>query len=74
MPELYYNVKQEQPDTEMSMDIGDSSFMGDSFGSYGEEYGAEGDEEEPSNNGDDDTNYDDLVEESLLEVRRINLR
>uniref|UniRef100_A0A1A9WWZ4 MADF domain-containing protein n=1 Tax=Glossina brevipalpis TaxID=37001 RepID=A0A1A9WWZ4_9MUSC len=67
MPELYYNVKQEQPDTEVSMDIGDSSFMGDSFGSYGEEYGAEGEEEEPSNNGDDDTNYDDLVEESLLE-------
>lgn len=51
----------------MSMDVGDASYMGDSFGSYNDEYTGDDEELEQSNNG-DDTNYDDLVEESLLEV------
>lgn len=63
----YYSVKQEHTDPEMSMDVGDASYMGDSFGSYNDEYTGDDEELEQSNNG-DDTNYDDLVEESLLEV------
>ncbi|XP_037811650.1 zinc finger protein 879 [Lucilia sericata] len=62
----YYSVKQEQTDPEISMEVGDSSYMGDSFGSYNDEYAGDDDDLEQSNNG-DDTNYDDLVEESLLE-------
>lgn len=63
----YYSVKQEQQDPEISMEVGDSSYMGDSFGSYNDDYAGDDEELEQSNNG-DDTNYDDLVEESLLEV------
>lgn len=65
----YYSVKHEQTDPEISMDVGDSNYMGDSFGSFNDEYtGADEDDlMERSNNG-DDTNYDDLVEESLLDV------
>lgn len=66
----YYSVKHEQTDPEVSMDVGDASYMADSYGSYNDEYtGADEDEMmmERSNNG-DDTNYDDLVEESLLTV------
>ena len=63
----YYSVKQEQRDPEVSMDIGDASYMGDSFGSFTDEYmGA--DEDDFERVEDTTTNYDDLVEESLLEV------
>lgn len=63
----YYSVKPEQITNDMTMDFGDSSYMGDSFGSYTDEYAGDDDDFDQSIN-DDDTNYDDLVEESLLEV------
>ncbi|XP_075155100.1 uncharacterized protein LOC142228530 [Haematobia irritans] len=60
----YYNVKQEQLNPEMSMRVGDTSYMGDgSYNdtSYNDDYG------EDDEMVDDDANYDDLVEESLLD-------
>lgn len=66
----YYNVKHEQSDPDISMGFGDASYMADSFGSYGDEYAGADDAEdaETRDNGGDESNYDDLVEESLLDV------
>ncbi|XP_073829534.1 uncharacterized protein [Musca autumnalis] len=62
----YGGVKKEKVDPDLSMGGGDSSYMADTsyvsdmYSSYNEDY-------EDDDEGGDDANYDDMVEESLLD-------
>uniref|UniRef100_A0A1I8NU72 MADF domain-containing protein n=1 Tax=Stomoxys calcitrans TaxID=35570 RepID=A0A1I8NU72_STOCA len=57
----FYNVKREKTDPNTSLPVSDASYLADSYGNFNDDYA------EDDDMGDEDANYDDLVEESLLD-------